>query len=80
MSYLVCYTMCMMIKKATYTLWNGSQMIATYPHTREGMDAAMEKAHSLYVGGYGTLTLYSIVGMTSCGSLPLGRMTPLSVV
>ena len=46
-------------KKPTYTLWNGSQMIATYPHTREGMDAAMEKAHSLYVGGYGTLTLYS---------------------
>jgi hypothetical protein len=46
-------------KKPTYTLWNGSQMIATYPHTREGMDAAMEKAHSLYTGGYGTLTLYS---------------------
>lgn len=34
-------------------------MVATYPHTRQGMDAAMEKAHGLYVGGYGTLTLYS---------------------
>ncbi len=46
-------------KKPTYTLWNGSHMVATYPHTRQGMDAAMEKAHGLYVGGYGTLTLYS---------------------
>jgi len=31
-------------KKATYTLWNGSTLIKTYPHTREGMDAAMERA------------------------------------
>jgi hypothetical protein len=46
-------------KKPTYTLWNGSHMVATYPHTRQGMDAAMEKAHGLSVGGYGTLTLYS---------------------
>ena len=30
--------------KATYTLWNGSQMIATYPHTREGYDAALAQA------------------------------------
>jgi len=46
-------------KKATYTLWNGVNLIGTYPHTREGMDTAMEKAHSLYVGGYGNLKLYS---------------------
>ena len=34
-------------KKATYTLWNGVQLIATYPHTREGMDAAMLRASEL---------------------------------
>ena len=32
-------------------------MVATYPHTREGMDAAMVRAHGLL--GTGTLTLYS---------------------
>ena len=37
-------------KKATYTLWNGVQLIATYPHTREGMDAAMLRASKLGVG------------------------------
>ena len=37
-------------KKATYTLWNGVQLIATYPHTREGMDAAMERAMGLGMG------------------------------
>ncbi len=36
--------------KATYTLWNGSQMIATYPHTREGSDAAFARAYELGVG------------------------------
>ena len=30
-----------------YTLWNGVQLIATYPHTREGMDAAMLRASEL---------------------------------
>ena len=38
------------MKKATYTLWNGSQMIATYPHTREGYDAAFARAYELGVG------------------------------
>ena len=37
-------------KKATYTLWNGVQLIATYPHTREGMDAAMLRASELGMG------------------------------
>ena len=36
--------------KATYTLWNGSQMIATYPHTREGYDAAFARAFDLGAG------------------------------
>jgi hypothetical protein len=36
--------------KATYTLWNGSQMIATYPHTREGSDAAFARAYELGIG------------------------------
>ena len=48
-----------MNEKATYTLWNGSHMVATYPHTRDGMDAAMEQAHNLTIGGYGKLTIYS---------------------
>lgn len=34
-------------KKPTYTLWNGVTLIATYPHTREGMDAAMLRASEL---------------------------------
>tara|TARA_B100000959_G_scaffold7170_1_gene7322 strand:+ start:200 stop:403 length:204 start_codon:yes stop_codon:yes gene_type:complete len=46
-------------KKATYTLWNGVNLIATYSHTREGMDAAMQKAHDMSMGGYGILKLYS---------------------
>ena len=37
-------------KKPTYTLWNGVQLIKTYPHTREGMDAAMERAMDLGMG------------------------------
>tara|TARA_Y100000310_G_scaffold309389_1_gene353428 strand:- start:1183 stop:1377 length:195 start_codon:yes stop_codon:yes gene_type:complete len=37
-------------KKPTYTLWNGVQLIKTYPHTREGMDAAMERAMELGMG------------------------------
>lgn len=45
--------------KPTYTLWNGNLMVATYPHTREGMDAAMVRSHGLTVGGYGKLSLYS---------------------
>ena len=49
------------MKRPTYTLWNGSYMVATYPHTRDGMDAAMERAHDLTVAGYaaGTIALYS---------------------
>ena len=46
-------------KKPTYTLWLGSSLIKTYPHTREGMDAAMQKAHDMSIGGYGILKLYS---------------------
>ena len=46
-------------KKATYTLWNGVSLIGTYPHTREGMDAAMEQAHGLTGGGYASLKLYT---------------------
>jgi hypothetical protein len=49
----------MITNKPTYALWNGSHMVATYPHTREGMDAAMEQAHGLTIGGYGKLTIYS---------------------
>ena len=51
------YIIVMLNDKPTYTLWNGSHMVATYPHTREGMDAAMVRAHGLL--GTGTLTLYS---------------------
>jgi len=40
----------MMIKKATYTLWNGSELLHTYPHTREGYDAALTQAFEY--GGY----------------------------
>ena len=32
------------MKKATYTLWNGSELLHTYPHTREGYDAALTQA------------------------------------
>jgi hypothetical protein len=47
-------------EQPTYTLWNGSNKIADYPHTREGMDAAMEQAHNLTIGGYLVkLTIYS---------------------
>ena len=46
-------------EQPTYTLWNGNLVVATYPHTREGMDAAMVRAHELTVGGYGKLSLYS---------------------
>ena len=37
-------------KKPTYTLWNGPTLIKTYPHTREGMDAAMLRASELGMG------------------------------
>lgn len=33
-----------------YTLWNGSQLIATYPHTREGSDEAFARAYELGIG------------------------------
>ena len=46
-------------EQPTYTLWNGNDIVASYPHTREGMDAAMVRAHELTVGGYGKLSLYS---------------------
>jgi len=42
--------MIMKDKRPTYTLWNGVQLIKTYPHTREGMDSAMEKAMELGIG------------------------------
>ena len=54
MSHLLCYTIRTMIEndmkqndKPTYTLWNGSTLIATYPHTREGSDAAFARAFEL---------------------------------
>ena len=57
MSHPLCYTIRMTIKndmkendKATYALWNGSQLIATYPHTREGSDAAFARAYGLGAG------------------------------
>ena len=53
MSHPLCYTIRMMIKedkKPTYTLWNGSQLLHTYPHTREGFNAALEQAAEY--GGY----------------------------
>ena len=68
MSHLLCYTIRVMIKndmkqndKPTYTLWNGSNLVATYPHTREGSDEAFARAYALNVGGYaaGTLAIYS---------------------
>ena len=34
-------------KKPTYTLWNGSTLIDTYDHTRDGYDAALERAYDL---------------------------------
>ena len=37
-------------KKPTYTLLNGVTLIDTYPHTREGMDAAMLRASELGIG------------------------------
>ena len=42
-------------KKPTYTLWNGPTLIDTYPHTREGIDAALTKAFDLGNGA----TIYS---------------------
>ena len=30
--------------KPTYALWNGSELLHTYPHTREGYDAALAQA------------------------------------
>ena len=39
-----------MIEKATYTLWDGSKLLHTYPHTREGYTAALEQAADY--GGY----------------------------
>jgi len=56
---IVWYIVVMKDKEPTYTLWNGSHMVATYPHTSEGMDDAMEQAHDLTIGGYGKLTIYS---------------------
>ena len=50
MSYPLCYTVRMMIEKATYTLWDGSKLLHTYPHTREGYTAALEQAADY--GGY----------------------------
>ena len=48
-------------EKPTYTLWNGNDIVATYPHTREGSDEAFARAHGMQVGGYavGTLAIYS---------------------
>tara|TARA_B100000676_G_C17203090_1_gene400489 strand:- start:20 stop:277 length:258 start_codon:yes stop_codon:yes gene_type:complete len=38
------------MKKATYTLWNGNDIVAEYPHTREGYDAAFARAFELGSG------------------------------
>ena len=48
-------------EKPTYALWNGNNVVATYPHTREGSDEAFARAHGMQVGGYatGTLAIYS---------------------
>ena len=68
MSHLVWYTYSidnmkneMKNEKPTYTLWNGNDIVATYPHTREGSDEAFARAHGMQVGGYavGTLAIYS---------------------
>ena len=63
MSYPLCYNLTMKMKndKPTYTLWSGSNMVATYPHTREGSDEAFARAYGMQVGGYaaGTLAIYS---------------------
>ena len=56
MSNPLCYTVRMMIEKATYTLWDGSKLLHTYPHTREGYTAALEQAADY--GGY-WLKIYS---------------------
>ena len=47
---IVWYIISMLNDKPTYTLWNGSHMVATYPHTREGMNAAMLRASELGMG------------------------------
>jgi len=47
MSHPVWYTYSMNNMKneqPTYTLWNGSNLLHTYPHTREGYDAALAQA------------------------------------
>ena len=54
---MVSYSKNMNIDTPTYTLWNGVHKVAMYPHTRDGMDAAMERAHDLL--GTGTIELYS---------------------
>ena len=58
MSHHLCYNLTMKMKndKPTYTLWNGSQLLKTYPHTREGYTAALEQAADF--GGY-WLKIYS---------------------
>ena len=58
MSHHLCYNLTMKMKndKPTYTLWNGSQLLKTYPHTREGYTAALEQAADY--GGY-WLKIYS---------------------
>ena len=57
MSHPLCYTIRMTIKndmkendKPTYTLWNGNDFVAEYPHTREGSDAAFARAYGLGAG------------------------------
>ena len=62
MSHLLRYTYSMhnmKNEKANNALWNKSHLVATYPHTRDGYDAAMEQAHNLTIGGYGKLTIFS---------------------
>ena len=47
MSHPVWYTTSMNNMKneqPTYTLWDGSKLLHTYPHTREGYDAALAQA------------------------------------
>ena len=53
MSHPVWYTYSMNNMKneqPTYTLWDGSKLLHTYPHTREGSDAAFARAYGLGAG------------------------------
>jgi hypothetical protein len=47
-------------KKPTYTLWHRGDLLDTYTHTRDGMDAAMEKAQEILTDDHdGIVELFS---------------------